>query len=172
MGDGSLSYRFDGQARATELRVLELLARSRTFLKEIDSALTCIVESAGLRRKAFSCLVSHVREFDVGWPSIMSPSLRDCVVHEFEFKQGVDYTCDSYNNTVDGRTIPLVRRVRGLIIGAQMRGLSARWVASLVGASDSVLAEALSSLSLEVVPDANSSASEHGMRIASLSGTQ
>jgi len=151
--DGRLSYNLPGQARAVEDQVAALLEQCRIFLTEIDTALERIVDNAGPQRNAFSCLVFFVRNFDKVWQRDIRMS-HDCTVREFEFETGdVDYTCDAFNS--DGRTLRLVDRVHGLVLGARMQGLSARWVASLVGASGSILQDALSSFSL--VPEPSSS---------------
>lgn len=153
MDDGSLCVKIGEDACAAQLRVSELLTRSRAFLAEIDVALARVVETAGPRREALSCLSAFFKNADAGWQRAMLIECR--AVHEFEFPRGVDYVCDAYNS--DGRTLPLVDRVRGLMIGAHNRGLSFQWVASLASASDIVLEEALSSLSL--VPEPSSGGS-------------
>lgn len=134
-----------------------MLARARTFLENVDTALARIVENAGSRRHSFSSLVDVVRSVDNDKVWHASAMSGDFTVEEFDFiVGGVDYICEAFNR--DGRTLRLVDRVHGLILGARMRGLSARWVASLVDASDRILQEALSSFSLEPQPSGSSRA--------------
>lgn len=146
--DGSLRFRIGGDVHAVEHRVVELLMRSRALLSDVDLALGRLIENAGSRRNAISCLVNCVRKIDANRPRYMATDV--CAIREVEFAQGIDYVCDAFNS--DGRTLPVIDRVRSMMIGAHVHGMNAEWVASLVKASDSDLAEALSSHSLEPEP--------------------
>lgn len=170
--DGSLRAAIGREVQAASLRATDILTRCRTLLSEIDNALSRVVESAGSRRCALSSLVTYVRNFNPCLQSAMS--IEVCAVREFEFAGGVDFVCDAFNS--DGQTLPLLNRLRGILIGAYARGLSSSWVASLVTASHSYIKEAMSELDL--VPEssgcdtpADSDSSESYVSNASLLGS-
>jgi hypothetical protein len=135
--------------RAVEKQVVELLARSRALLVEMDFALNRVVEHAGSRRDAAACLVNYVHKMDAEWLCVLirASETRGCTIYKRQFSRGIDYVCDALNG--DGRTLPLVDRVRGMMIAAHVHGMNAEWAASLIAvASESDWTEALASVGI------------------------
>jgi hypothetical protein len=149
--EGRLDCHVGQDVSVVEGRVAVLLGRLRLSLLEIDAALLRLINGSSGQRHA------DLIKFKAQADELNAP-FRRCVeaacgpVHEQQFPCGIKYVAASYNR--DGRMLPLVDRVRGLIMEAMSAGMSSRWLATMSTATDEEVIEALSSLSLvqEAVP--------------------